>query len=324
MSTEATLAEPRAKGDTAAEVKSSSSAVPVTTATLGAPGIVHDGSGILEQLTPSQLRAWKIDGTLPEGVDTEAQAKRPKREITNEHEKLLAKLTPAERKVWAETYELPERLTNPKEEKSAAKAEVSGDKELSALAESTVSPIVRVHAQMFVDKDGLLKVRDGKDDEVSALIADSRGKYDDRLKADRDSYSIADRTETLAAWKILEPQLPTNLVGYLSETVNKLLEKPWTFFRAFSTDAAFRQKVLTALAGKDGSIDKMLRAIARFDAEHAPKPASKVSRAPAPAASISGHATAPLDEVAAAVTAGDFRRFRLAENRAEHLRRTWR
>lgn len=54
-------------------------------------------------------------------------------------------------------------------------------------------------------------------------------------------------------------------------------------------------------------------------AEGAPKP--KVSSAPAPAASISGKATAPTDEVVAALQAEDFRRYSKAANAEDFAKR---
>jgi hypothetical protein len=324
MTTSATVSEPRAAGDSAAEPKPSSAA-PVTTATVaGEPapeqkGVVKDrASRVLASLSPDDLRKWKLTGELPENAEIEEE-----REFTgNENEALLAQMTKEERKVWRETGVIADRILNPPAEKPAAKAD-EGDKELAELVET--SPLAKIHSLTVREKDGQLSIKKGSEAEADEMHTKAAATLELRMDADRKGFSPADQAATFKAWEKLAPLIPENLLTYIRTGIQPHLNAPYKFFREFVLNEQFRKEVLQAGFGDKGSLDKMVKRIAKFDSKFSPeKPASRVSRAPAPAANISGRATAPLDEVAAAVNAGDFRRFRAAENRADYLRRTGR
>lgn len=343
MSTEASVAEPKAgPGDSVASKHESAS--PETTATVaGAPaaepekkgtGTLKDySSRVLKSLTPEQYRHYRITGDLPDGVTVEEP--RESGEITND--KIIAAMTPAERKEWLGSRDdkilekVSERLSKPKEE-AAAKAAKSdagisaGDADFKAFAETTTSPLARLHS-LFTTKDGKLVLIDAtKEADADKLASESASGAKERLDADHANFSAEDRAKVYGAFaKELAPKLPDAFLNYMRTNVQPYLHSPYKFFREFTLNAAFRKEVLTPLYGeKGGGLDAMMKVIARFDAKNAPAAAKRKPLPPAPADSVGGKGTAPTDEIAASVNQGDFRTYMRAANRADYLRRTGR
>jgi hypothetical protein len=324
--TSATVATPRAgAGDSAAEPRPSS-AEPITTATVAGesaeqprPKVKDHASRVLKSLTPTQLKEWKQTGNLPDGVtiaeDQEFSG--------NENEALLAQLNPDERKAWRETGELPERVLTPAE-KRTTKAEEPTDKEFSALAEKSESPLARAHA-LTTFKDGKIGLLKGREADADAILADARKGIAARLEADRKGFAPEDTARVMKEWtEKIDPAMPAALKDYFRDTVQPLLHSPWKFFRAFTLDANFRREVVQAGFAKDrGNVDKMLKVIARFDAKNAPE-RKPLRIPPSPASRVGGKATGAVDEERAALESGDFARYRREANRQDHLRRTGR
>lgn len=317
--TEAKLAEPRAKGDSANAAPGQGSApAEAPAAEPEKKGEVKDrGSKILRALTAEQYQTWKASGELPEGVSTEE----PVRSV-GENEKLLAGMTPEERRHWRETGEIAERILNLPEKTAAKEASgpEAGDEDFRTFAGTTTSPLARVHAAHLVGKDGQVRIIQGQEAEADRCAREAIAGEANRIKADRESFSAYEQERTTAAWKAIAPKLPEALLNFLGNTVQPLLHAPFTFYHEFLTNQTFRNDVLRAMYGEGGSVDKMVKVIARFDAKQAPT-RQKLRVPPSPAASVGGKGTAPVDEERAALEQGDFRRYLREANRRDHLRK---
>jgi len=113
----------------------------------------------------------------------------------------------------------------------------------------------------------------------------------------------------LDAW-ILDSDMGAEILYHLAKT-------PEDIERIESLPPFSAARELTKLEDKlSGSVSAPPK---EEKAEVQPKP--KVTGAPAPAASIAGKATAPADEIAAAVDAEDFRRYARVANAADHAKR---
>jgi hypothetical protein len=324
--TAATVEQPRAGAGASADSQGSGASAGTGSVAPAAPepsesegkGEVREyGTRILRSLSPEAYRKWKRTGLLPPDVELREPAER----TIGEGEKLLSELSPEERKAWRERGVLPERKQDTKATDAKAGADESGgDKELVELSEK--SSLAKIHAMTRRGADGKMIVVEGKEQEAQDLHDHAVKTMAKRINADFDSYGSADRALTLGAWKELGPLIPQGLVNYLQQVIQPHLHKPYTFWREFLRNQAFRAEVVKAgfEPGK-GNLDKLTKTIAKFDAQHAPAPVKHVSSAPAPAASISGKGTAPVNEVEARVRDGDFTAFRRAANAEEFSKR---
>jgi hypothetical protein len=321
----ATLETPRAGAGASAEAKpgggsagagSVTPATPETAESEGKGEVREYGTRILESLSPEARRKWKRTGLLPPDVEL----REPSERAIGEGEKLLSELSPEERKAWRERGVLPERKQDTKTDAKAGADESGGDKELAELSDR--SSLAKVHSMTVRGADGKMSIIAGKEQDAEDLHKHAVATMPKRIKADWDSYDKADHELTLGAWKELGPLIPQGLVNYLQQVIQPHLHRPVTFWREFLRNQAFRAEVVKAgfEPGK-GDLDKMTKVIAKFDAKHAPEPVRRVSSAPAPAASIAGRATAPIDEVAASVRGGDFSAYRRAANAEDFSRK---
>jgi hypothetical protein len=326
MSTTATLAEPRVgPGSSAnetpgnADVSRGSVSPEVPAPETETSEKVADGSRILESLSPAALKKWKLTGLLPPDVEL----KEPRKRSVGENEETLSKLTSEERDQWRATGNLPKEKageSSAKGEAGAAKGGEAGDEELSKLSES--SPLAKIHSLTAKGENGQLAVRKGKEAEADSLHSKATSSLEARMAEDRKSFSAADQVAIFEHYnKEIGPLLPESFVTYLRTGIQPHLNAPFKFFREFTMNEAFRQEVLRAGFGEGGNLDKMVKVIAKFDAQHAPTPVKRVSSAPAPAASVAGKATAAVDAEGAAVRDGNFRSYMAEANRSEWARR---
>jgi hypothetical protein len=322
--TTATLETPRAGAGASAEPKpgggsagagSVTPAAPETAESEGKGEVREYGTRILESLSPEARRKWKRTGLLPPDVEL----REPSERAIGEGEKLLSELSPEDRKAWRERGVLPEGKTKTAAKDGAAD-EGGGDTELAELSDR--SSLAKIHSMTVRGADGKMTVVPGKEQESQDLHDHAVKTMAKRVNADFDSYDSADRALTLESWKQLGPLIPQGLVNYFQQVIQPHLHRPYTFWREFLRNQAFRAEVVKAgfEPGK-GNLDKLTKVIAKFDAKHAPEPVRRVSSAPAPAASIAGRATAPVDEVAASVRDGNFSSYRRAANAEDFSRK---
>jgi hypothetical protein len=300
----AILSEPRAAGDSAELKPSAVGSVPAQSAPeTDASERVVSGSEILKSLSPAALKKWRLSGLLPPDVEIKEKHKKE----VGENEARLAELSPEERDKWRATGNLPEKKAGETPAKDEAGSEKSNE------AGETSHPLAKIEA-----------LRVGKKDvEVNALHTERQQTHNDRYQADRKRYSQADQSALAAAAMKLLPLLPKGMLEYFNAT-QVHLNHPFTFYKDFVLSESFRREVLTAAA--TGDVANVAKVMAKHDAAIAAKAreesrAREVSKAPAPAASISGRATAPVDEEGTAVKNGEFRRYMDAANRADHLKR---
>jgi hypothetical protein len=261
-------------------------------------GSFYDATPLLESLSYAALKKWKLTGLLPPDVEIKTKPKR----TVGENEATLKSMSAEERKTWRETGHLPEKKAS---ETSAKSGETRSEE--SETVES--HPLAKI--------DGL-RAKGGADVEVNAMHFERQASHSTRYQADQKRFSKQDQGETMALAKQFMGQLPQGLLNYF-DALQIHLEHPYTFFREFTRNAEFRGKVLRA-AGT-GDVANVVKEAVKFDGALISKNKAKlVSSAPAPPASISGHATAPIDESESALRTGNFKRYRAEENRREHLR----
>lgn len=270
-------------------------------ATQGGRNESVDATAILESLSPAALQKWKQTGKLPPHVDIEKKAT-PE---VGENEKILRSLTPEQRKTWRETGELPTQ--------SAAEGSEKSSEQKSERSEESSHPLARIEG---------LRTKGGADQEINVLHAERTASHKERYSKDEGKFSANDRQETMRLAVPVLKELPKGLLDYFT-ALQLHLEHPYQFFREFARNTEFRGKVLAA--ARSGNPANIAGEAVKFDSgliSSEAKERRRVTSAPAPAASIGGRATAPADESEAALRAGDFKRFRLEENRREHRKRT--
>lgn len=291
------VAEPRhGSASAAAEPSRESEEVVHATEGGGGKGEFVDATSILESLSPAALRKWKLTGNLPADVEIEKKSK----PAVGENEATLAALTSEERRHWRETGNLPsKKAADPSEKSSESK---------NAESNESSHPLAKIED---------LRVKGGADAEVNALHSQREASHKDRYVKDQGKFSGEDQQETMRMAGPLTAQLPRGLLNYFT-TLQVHLDHPYQFFREFVRNAEFRGEVLQA--AKSGDAGNIAKAAVKFDGAliaEAQKERRRVTNAPAPASSVGGRATAPVDESEAAVRAGDFKRYRAAENERE-------
>jgi len=320
--TSAVLSEPRAgapadsTGGGSAGAGSVAPEAPASESESGRGEIRDHSSRILKSLSAAAYKKYMQTGLLPPDVELKEDAGP---EI-GEGEKILSEMSPEERRAWRERGVLPERTA---EQRTAAKTgadEGGGDTELVELSEK--SPLAKIHSMTKREADGKLTVIKGKESETDQLHKTAVATMPERMAEDRGHFDAADHARTNAEWQKLFPLVPQGLREYLTKVIQPHLNAPWTFFREFVRNPDFRAQVVKAgfEPGK-GNLDKLTKVIAAFDAQHAPAPIKRVSSAPAPASSISGKGTAPVNEVEGALRSSDFTAFRRAANAEEFSKR---
>jgi hypothetical protein len=254
-------------------------------------------SRVLESLSPEALRKWKLTGKLPPDVDLK---EKPEKQI-NENELTLAALSSEEREKWRQTGRLPERKEG---QASAADADKAGESGKSGESSETSHPLTKV--------DGLRASK--KDAEANALHSKREQTHNARYQADRAKYSEADQKTLAAAAAKFLPMVPKGLLQYFN-AAQVHLDHPFTFYRNFVLDDSFRKEVLTAAA--TGDLGNVIKAMTKHDSARSASVRPRVTSAPAPASSIGGRATAPVNQEDAALSAGNFRTYFAEANRAE-------
>jgi len=193
----------------------------------------------------------------------------------------LLKLTREERDEWAESGELPERLLPEKAET-----------EKPAPAKE---PEFVPYGQPISEKD-----HESSFKTLPARIARQRDLAGD-------GGEVMAKLGTLPAVKGLE--------DFMLHTLTHAVH-PYAAIKHFAQDSDFRNKVESAF--RAGNTNETFSLFRGFD--HSYREPAKRPRIPAPATSISGKATAPVDEENSALSKGDVSAYFEAANRADIAR----
>jgi hypothetical protein len=234
----------------------------------------------IEDLSHEAYEKYMKTGKLPPEIEPRPEPKKPADP--------LAKLSREEHQKWLETGKLPERLAE----------QTSAEKTQPDKAESKEPEFVRLGEVITPEAH-----------EAAAKTYGER--MDKAWKAAGDHPQIM--KEAAAVFPKLcggNKQQANSLLAFM-DSASAHMAHPADAMREFIRNAEFRGQI-----EKSGP-DQIIAILGKFDREFQPR---RVTRVPAPATSISGKSTAPVDEENAALSKGDVTAYFDAANRADFAR----
>lgn len=240
----------------------------------------------LGDLSEEAYRKYQLGGKLPAEIEPKPAPKKPKN--------ILEKLSKEELSHWQETSELPDRLAE--ETTSAAK-------------EKTEPAAVGSKVEFVRLNDPAFERLTPEDCANAEKVFPERWRKAVEAHGDHEQFVLKHNPvlQNICNGNAVQR---TNCLKFL-DGLNPYMEHPYEAFREFLTNADFRGRI-------ERGGEKVAFAVMReFDRNYKPP---KRSRVPAPATSITGKSTAPVDEENAALSKGDAAAYFRAANAADIAR----
>jgi hypothetical protein len=252
-----------------------------------------------QAVVPPTQAAPAVESTQPAAAETEGQHRSDglseqeherRLKSGNENEQALRGLSDADYAKWRETGKLPLK-------EAASEAPKAGTEK--------TAEVVRLGSGKTITADDHAAAKKTQSERWNT----ARDKEGDWAQIDKEAGKIVlcggDAKKAKALTDFLVQKVHPHLDG-----------AGYYFLREFVRNPEFRQKI------ENGNADQIIALASEFDRNYKPaKPVKKVSSAPAPADSISGRSTAPVDPIGAALNKGNFTAYQNEANAEDHRRK---